>query len=150
MLLDLRQLLASQIVLGAIALGLDRPGAQGVGQFIIDLIFQFDRFGATGRQGASALRRAVQTLDIVVDVRQGLFVGEAGLLQRRLVGLQLGYRLDQARLTFQHVEGQIGIAQCDQRLPLADLVARLDQDLVDAPTFQRRQQYRVVGDDLAA
>ena len=96
----------------------------------------------------AAIQSALETDDVVVDLRQGLLIGHPVLLQLGLVGLRLGDGLHQPTLAIQHVQFQRRVAELHQRLARFHAVARLHQDVLDAAALHRIQVDRVMGNDF--
>src|SRR4029079_15286130 len=134
--LDLRDLAHAQLLLLAIALGLQRLQLHEVIELILCGVTCFSRLELASSELLAARERALQTDDVVVDLRERFLVSDAVLFELRLVRLQLRDRLDEPALAVEHIELELRIGELDERLAGSDVVARLREHALDAAAFE--------------
>jgi len=107
--------------------------------------------GSSARDELIAPReRALQTDDVVIDLREGFLIGDAILLELGLIGLQLRDRLDQPPFPVEDVELELCIAQLHQRLTPGHSVPGLRKYPLHAAAFEGIQVYGVERHDGSA
>ncbi len=141
--MNLRQLLHTEFFLPAVAFVLHWPHFHVIVQLVLHLVFDLQRFRIVGYENIPPGGRALQSSDVVIDLRERFLVRDTVLFELGFVRLQLGDRLYQSPFAIEHIELELRVAQLDQRLPLRHRIARLNEDAIDAPAFKRIEVDRI-------
>ncbi len=114
----------------------------------------FDRRATVLRgEGAECLvvvERALESHDVVLDLRERLLIVDAILFELGFVGLKLSERFDEPAFAIEHIELELRVAQLDEGLAFGDGVARLREDAFDPAAFERVEIHRIHRDDVGS
>jgi hypothetical protein len=122
----------AKIGLPAATFRLDRLEISIISKLVGDFVPLLRGEHSVSSQVCAAFGSALQSQDVVFDFHQRAIVRKLTLLQCDLILLQLRQGLVELGFLLDDLQGEVGVAELDQRLSCLDQVSGLDQHAFDA------------------